>query len=80
MHSEFKTPVRQRLTTTPAERAILVEAEMTFVLAGVADAATKARRICERFRYRARRKANADASTAKARLEIQKVCSGVMPW
>lgn len=60
------------LTTVDAERDLLAEAEMTFALAQVPDAAARAKVICIGYRYRARRGASHVANLTIARAAIMR--------
>jgi len=78
METAFKTPVRQHLNTVAAERELLAEAEMSFALGNIPDAAARAKLVCERYRYRARRRWNHDANIAEARADIVRIAEGVL--
>lgn len=69
---------KTRINTVAAERDLLAEAEMTFTLAGMTDAAIRAKLVCERYRYRARRHWPEARNIAEARKDMLRIQEGVL--
>ena len=61
---------KTRINTVDAERDLLAIAEKEFTAAGVADAPARAKLVCERYRFRARRQWKRSANLRQAAADI----------
>lgn len=71
-------PNKPKLTTVYNERALLAFTERKFHEAGVPDATARAKLVCERFRYRARRGWPSARNFDEAVADVRRIVNGVL--